>query len=884
MERSCKGGSSQENDSANSAQYTRAARELSQGMFLNCHIDSKGPRERATSSIQTEVDFRSSAEKQRRFASFNLDQSTLDSTPRPGVHTTRNPSDNQPRHAGSDEHASLQMSSGKKYPGQLCISPSQATDPYQFNRYLYFGYYPQDQSISFSPAFPPSEPSSYSQADVARTNVPECDSTSNEVLGTGSAIVAPYPIGVYYSMPVYQRSVCFPDPSTVPMVSYTFPSPSIQGTMATPMGHDPEHQAYPATDAVSPVPLGFDSRSSSDPMYLNTSSSMYPALPSPSASNAYGRYVYHDPRHFYNFSSGATMHPPHLIQPPVPVTSGYAVPSYERAPYSDKSYGFNSARRRRSTQPQVSNRPAPSSNTQKQKQRVKEVSTEPVTPSVSNESVLIPPPSVPTSSQLTDTVACASEKQERNAPAARNILGASSDNQVNGTRSIFVMWCGNVPSDATLEELWEFFSSIPENFSASVVSSGTAADEPNEATGPACVYETDNPAGILSIFIISRSSCAFVNYASREHLEKACAYFHGRPLRTKSSCPRMVCRPRKLEDAEYAGVAAQRGKGVHTNWFRHQRKLEKEHFLELGQSECALEDAEERSFSSTNSSLLAHPYFSNRYFILKSRSEDALVTALRTNVWCTQPHNEPVLDQAFRNSEQVILFFSENFSGQFFGYAVMTSRPGRALPTTESLSQSDLSSDKVSQSLEVSGGPEPGHNEPHPISSAHVAHEAKDSVPENNRSSSFASDVSLTPSMDADNQVQEDLAVRAKLHNLRLDTDATTSDLDSQSLRHRTQANGPSDASTPLRSGSADESSPLSPIHASRSLHVGQPFYIEWKTTNPLPFSEIHNLRNPWRDNRLIKVSRDGTELEPNVGKQLISVWQAYLQKETQRG
>lgn len=114
MERSCKGGSSQENDSANSAQYTRAARELSQGMFLNCHTDSKGPRERATSSIQTEVDFRSSAEKQRRFASFNLDQSTLDSTPRPGLHTTRNPSDNQPRHVGSDELTSLQMSSGKK--------------------------------------------------------------------------------------------------------------------------------------------------------------------------------------------------------------------------------------------------------------------------------------------------------------------------------------------------------------------------------------------------------------------------------------------------------------------------------------------------------------------------------------------------------------------------------------------------------------------------------------------------------------------------------------------------------------------------------------------------------------------------------------------------
>ena len=60
---------------------------------------------------------------------------------------------------------------------------------------------------------------------------------------------------------------------------------------------------------------------------------------------------------------------------------------------------------------------------------------------------------------------------------------------------------------------------------------------------------------------------------------------------------------------------------------------------------------------------------------------------------------------------------------------------------------------------------------------------------------------------------------------------------------------------------------------------MGQPFLIEWKITKPLPFSEIQSLRNPWRDNRLVKVSRDGTELEPQVGRQLLAIWEHYASK-----
>lgn len=43
----------------------------------------------------------------------------------------------------------------------------------------------------------------------------------------------------------------------------------------------------------------------------------------------------------------------------------------------------------------------------------------------------------------------------------------------------------------------------------------------------------------------------------------------------------------------------------------------------------------------------------------------------------------------------------------------------------------------------------------------------------------------------------------------------------------------------------------------------GQDFRIEWIRAANLPFHRIRNLRNPWNADREVKVSRDGTEIEP---------------------
>jgi YT521-B-like domain len=53
----------------------------------------------------------------------------------------------------------------------------------------------------------------------------------------------------------------------------------------------------------------------------------------------------------------------------------------------------------------------------------------------------------------------------------------------------------------------------------------------------------------------------------------------------------------------------------------------------------------------------------------------------------------------------------------------------------------------------------------------------------------------------------------------------------------------------------------------------GESFKIEWLSTEKLPFHRTRHLRNPWNHDREVKVSRDGTELEPVVGRRLLEEW-----------
>jgi hypothetical protein len=53
----------------------------------------------------------------------------------------------------------------------------------------------------------------------------------------------------------------------------------------------------------------------------------------------------------------------------------------------------------------------------------------------------------------------------------------------------------------------------------------------------------------------------------------------------------------------------------------------------------------------------------------------------------------------------------------------------------------------------------------------------------------------------------------------------------------------------------------------------GKPFRVEWLSTNRLPFFRTRGLRNSWNANREVKIARDGTELETSVGRRLLETF-----------
>ncbi|KAG6900772.1 hypothetical protein C0993_002196 [Termitomyces sp. T159_Od127] len=64
-----------------------------------------------------------------------------------------------------------------------------------------------------------------------------------------------------------------------------------------------------------------------------------------------------------------------------------------------------------------------------------------------------------------------------------------------------------------------------------------------------------------------------------------------------------------------------------------------------------------------------------------------------------------------------------------------------------------------------------------------------------------------------------------------------------------------------------------------KSRGRGGSFKIQWLSTEKVSFQKTKNIRNPWNHDREVKVSRDGTELEPGVGHRLIEQWAALAKK-----
>lgn len=70
-----------------------------------------------------------------------------------------------------------------------------------------------------------------------------------------------------------------------------------------------------------------------------------------------------------------------------------------------------------------------------------------------------------------------------------------------------------------------------------------------------------------------------------------------------------------------------------------------------------------------------------------------------------------------------------------------------------------------------------------------------------------------------------------------------------------------------------DTSHDASPVSTSSDEQSARIFRVEWHSTNRLPFYRTRGLRNPWNQNREVKIARDGTEVEPTIGLRLLQMF-----------
>ncbi|KAL8718305.1 MAG: hypothetical protein Q9225_004534 [Loekoesia sp. 1 TL-2023] len=342
------------------------------------------------------------------------------------------------------------------------------------------------------------------------------------------------------------------------------------------------------------------------------------------------------------------------------------------------------------------------------------------------------------------------------------------------------LWVGNLPSGTRIIDLKDHFS--------------------REATKT-----------IESVFLISKSNCAFVNYRSDEACAAAMTRFHD----SRFQGVRLVCRLRKSPTAPGAGVPTGPA-SLMSAIAPSQSAIESIRLnREVSSQAEAMAQAEGREPDQ------ASPKGTDKFFIMKSLTVEDMELSVRNNIWATQAHNVEALNKAFETAENVYLVFSANKSGEYFGYARMAS------PITE----------EVAASLDWAPKPDAIINDP----------ELPRAIP--------------TPATEwaPKGHIIDDSA-RGTIF-----WEADPIDVDPTLTAEASEAEKQED---PDHIDGVEDTDGFSGAQA-----FGKPFRIEWLATNRLPFYRTRGLRNPWNANREVKIARDGTELETSIGRRLLQMF-----------
>ena len=152
-------------------------------------------------------------------------------------------------------------------------------------------------------------------------------------------------------------------------------------------------------------------------------------------------------------------------------------------------------------------------------------------------------------------------------------------------------------------------------------------------------FSRDATEDIESVFLISKSNCAFVNYRTEAACAAAMTRFHD----SRFQGVRLVCRLRRTASAPAPGVPT--GPAALAPAISQAQSA----------TEAILQNREVSSKAEESARQAGGiGKVNDKYFIVKSLTVEDLELSARTGVWATQAHNEEALNKAF---EVCCLFF-----------------------------------------------------------------------------------------------------------------------------------------------------------------------------------------------------------------------------------
>ncbi|ESZ98888.1 hypothetical protein SBOR_0746 [Sclerotinia borealis F-4128] len=166
--------------------------------------------------------------------------------------------------------------------------------------------------------------------------------------------------------------------------------------------------------------------------------------------------------------------------------------------------------------------------------------------------------------------------------------------------------------------------------------------------------------GLESLFLISKSNCAFANFKD----ETACVAAQLKIHDSRFQTVRLVSRLRKASVGTVGGVSVPTGPAALAPPQPSQNPSP------VSENEKASKEADERTH---DPDMESSPPPKDKFFVVKSLTVEDLELSVRNGIWATQTHNEEALNKAYRTADNVYLIFSANKSGEYFGYARMIS-------------------------------------------------------------------------------------------------------------------------------------------------------------------------------------------------------------------